>query len=429
MQRHGATMDQLREMAAQARLPGDFKIEETYRIRKGNGLKFTINGKTGFAYFSTDPKALEAGRSDTVLEEGKSGDRHYRIYDGGSGRQPPPIPPSSLPPPGKPGDDWFRFPDPFKAAVEEQKKVDPRALTIAILFHDDSVVRRIGEEEERILGPTPREVRAQIEEYNQADPGPDKVFAAQQLADMLLVDVDAVLPPDRDHLYLVLDSELPADLPLPLIAELAGGYPKALTRPREFYAVRPKKPERLREVLGRPRAVADIGKTVVWITDDLRGTTEYAATVEAIEAAGATVNETPPEGGTLLMLGSGEANWRMTLNDGSKILPDSSELRETLKRIDHLSAVNVALTEPRVNQLHTRRVDSERAFRDVQETVVAIREGTGKESLDRIQRERAQREQQDQRENLTIKQNLGKMSQQDWENMNQNNKPTWQMET
>src|SRR5262249_37657636 len=97
----------------------------------------------------------------------------------------------------------------------------PRRVTIRFAVEGGSVVRWVDDGHKVVLTVTPSEVEELRKNYVNASWGPKRIFAAQQLADTLLVDLNNQFPQGRTELIQISENNLLGDISLPWVQELA----------------------------------------------------------------------------------------------------------------------------------------------------------------------------------------------------------------
>jgi hypothetical protein len=249
------------------------------------------------------------------------------------------------------------------------------------------------------------EVREQVEAFQNAHDPAEGTLAAQRLAGMLLVDLEAGDFENRRQLILVLDDGLPLDLPLPLIAELSAEGPASFRTIPQLQSTRLLKPTTkdeedaavaaLEPILTQaPHGVAP-ETMMVWIADTLRSRPEYAGHVERLRELGYRIGEVPTATETLVILGQGSADWSVTLADGQRRTADSLHPAEYAA----LLAINAEVGDGRTKQLHTLKTAEGEALAELEDLLKDIAEREGdpldevlrRRTLDKLEREKAER--------------------------------------
>lgn len=222
LSRQGLPENEVLRVIKQSPLPDGISIDRVFAINSGYGMEFTAKGKKGYAYFTGNADQLKIPGGPDPVEIGQSGGMHYAIYDGG-GSNKPPIPPrrgggGGNGPPNPP---TGGFHDAYRLAIVEQKKKRPERVTIWFAVEDGGGVRWVDDGPKVVLNVTPSMVEDLRKSYERAPLGPEKVFAAQQLADVVLVDLNSHFPQGRTELIQISENNLMGDVSLPLVQELA----------------------------------------------------------------------------------------------------------------------------------------------------------------------------------------------------------------
>jgi hypothetical protein len=218
LRRQGMSRNEVLRIVNGHPLPNGISVDRLFAITGGEGIEFTANGKKGYAYFAGKPDQVKAPNGLDPVEIGEGGGRYYAVY--GSGGSKPPIPPrgggggiSQLPPDG--------FQKTYLKGIAEQKKRQKDRVTIRFAVEDGSLVRWVDDGPKIVLAVSPSEVENLRKDYENATLGPDKLFAAQKLADALLVELDEQFPEGHRELVQMSENDVIGDISLPLVQELA----------------------------------------------------------------------------------------------------------------------------------------------------------------------------------------------------------------
>lgn len=375
------------QLMGRGRFPAGFKVERCFQIRDGHGIQFTAGSRRGYAYFTDGPPPGAPGYEEIEQQELPTG-RSVVIYGGGSGQ--PPEPPIDGPTLGAadPGDH-----DPWRRvylAIDRQEESRPEALTV-VFQEDGNRVFRFVNKRLRVLPASPEWIRERRRRLDEHPPTERKLRAAQELAKVLLMDLDEDLPPgERSVLHQLSAPGLPGSYSLPTLAELAR-HPMAerLRSFTEVYWSRLDNPD-LEEILSTPSRPVEIEKTVVWIADALRSRPGYERLVEALERSGAGVNRSPREEETLVLIGSPESEWVATLGDGAVRRIGTEELRRDLGATSAVVALGAALSEEdrsATRRFHRLEVTAEQALETGRRLLEALARDSGRKPLDEVLRE------------------------------------------
>ena len=219
MLRQGMSDKEVLNSIRQFPFSGELSIDGVFHIRDGYGIEFTANRKKGYAYFASNSRQLEIPGGPAPIVKGDAEGRYYAIYGGGGGKKPP-IPPTasvggagSIPP--------DRFERDYLVAIDDQKRDQPQRVTIRFTVENGAVVRRVDDGPQAALNVTPSQITDLRRRFENAKRGPEIVFAAQKLADALLVDLDKQFPRGRKELVQISQDDLLGKISLPLVQELA----------------------------------------------------------------------------------------------------------------------------------------------------------------------------------------------------------------
>lgn len=238
-------------------LPRGINIIHVFDIEGGKGIEFAANGKRGYAYFGKTPDQVKAPAGRKAIETGECGGGYYAIYDGGSFQTPPaspgggggsgagggggsvppnsssggsgggggsqsPIPPKSIRMVVGPSSQPDEFRNIYHAGIVEQKKHQPERVTIAYAVENGSLVRWVDDGPKVVLDVSPSQLSDLRDCYQNARFGPDKLGAAQKLADAILIGLNDQFPEGRKELVQLSEDNLLADISLPMLHELGG---------------------------------------------------------------------------------------------------------------------------------------------------------------------------------------------------------------
>jgi hypothetical protein len=344
------------------------------------------------------------------IDEGTFGPRRYVLLDGGDGGGPP-IPPIGTDTEGgkNGGDNWDKL---YVATIKEQQEQNPGAVTFRLQILGQSLVRWLNDQRQ-LLAITPDELRKRVNKFRQTNPGPDRILAAQRLSEVLFVGLDPDMPPGASILYQISEDDLLGDLSLPYVASLAGDEEaKPLAAISEVYFTPWK---RSREDLGalsrRPEPV-DVRKTTFWISDALRGSPQYAGVSESMRQKGVRVNEDLVTGDTFVLIGLGKDE-TITLLDGTKISTTSSKFQDAIRNAGSVVTVNFVLASgirDSAKQVKSEKIAAERSLARGLDLVQEIAKGSGRESMDRVQRKRGASRRKEFRESQTLRSTLENLS-------------------
>ena len=373
------------ELMGRGRFPAGFKVERCFQIRDGHGIRFTAGSRRGYAYFTDGPPPDAPGYEEIDRQELPTG-RSVVIYGGGGSGEPPIDGPTlGAADPGD-RDPWRRV----YLAIERQEESRPEALTVAFQ-EDGNRVFRLVNKRPQVLTASPEQIRELRRRLDEHPPTERKLRAAQELARILLMDLDEDLPPgERSVLHQLSAPGLPGSYSLPTLAELAR-HPMAerLRSFTEVYWSRLDNPD-LEEILSTPSRPVEIEKTVVWIADALRSRPGYDRLVEALERTGAGVNRSPREEETLVLIGSPDVEWDATLEDGAARKIGTEELRRDLGPTSAVVGLGAALSEEdrsATRRFHRLEVTAEQALETGRRLLEAIARESGRRPLDRVLRE------------------------------------------
>ena len=197
--------------------PPGVTVDRVFATAEGHGVEFTANGKRAYAYFGRRAESVKATGVEAIEHGGGDGFA-YSVYDGaGSGK--PPIPPVDRPRGPEPPDGFRRR---FLAVIPDQKKNHPERATIVYTMRDDRILRAVDDEKPQPLDVSHTEVRERVRLYQNAQLGPDKIFAAQRLSDALLSGLNPQLPAGRTELVQIFEGDVLDDVSLPIVQAIAG---------------------------------------------------------------------------------------------------------------------------------------------------------------------------------------------------------------
>jgi len=414
MLRRGMSEETVKKSVAQANLPGNLKIVGCHAVPglpDGFIIDFQLNGKSGYILFSSQDSPLLNGEQPGKIEHGTTGDRYFALFDGGSGKKPPnkPVfPTSPSEPPGSGG-----FSKRLWLVVEELKKDKERKEVTLAFFLQDGVLFRAVDDKRRPLDVPLHRIAGLARAYDASRLGPERLFLSQQLASLLLIDIDLDLPAGAIVLKQISERDVLGEISLPHLAALAKEPGTSrLASFEETYVVPWEEAQSDLSTLSRQPAVVSAAGTVVWISEGLAASSEYAATLEALRSAGIRVNESPQPGSTLLLLGSGEAGWRVRLQDGRTVTSSSAALGTALRTAGQVASFGVALPKSvssKAAQISAHDIAKDRVLSTGRELVEEIRKSDGRETLDRILRRKARIELEKTREKLARKQELERL--------------------
>lgn len=415
MLRRDDSVDQVRAFVARANLPAGLEILQSYPVPslpEGIGIDFQVNGKQGYILLSSQPSLQLTADQPGKIEYNMMGDRHYAIFDGGSGRKPPTLPPAASSPSG-PGDFGRRFQAFFEERKQKRQGASWQDVTLAFFVVNGVLVRAV-DDRRQSLGATRKEIIRLYQAYKAAKLGEERLALAQELAALLLPDIDRDLPEGRTILRQISERDMLGDLSLAHLAALAKEPgTNRLAGFQEVYMVPWETARTDLSPLDRTPAPVSTDGTVVWIADSLATKNEYASTLEALRAAGIRVNETLRPGDVLVLLGGGESNWRVTLQGGKIATSNSQTFQTAVRTASQIASFGFIVPKTlasQAEQISSHEVARDQVLSTGRELVEEIRKSQGKESLDRLVRRRARAERAKARDRLARKSELQRIS-------------------
>jgi hypothetical protein len=388
------------EVLAQTGLPDGARIIRTFAIAHGHGMEIEHNGARVFFYFGATPEAVAAGVGSRLLEDGSAGGRFFASY-GGGGDQQPPIPPAGPPGPADPGDFGRRI----QRAVVVRDQTSHEAVAVTFETDGEELVRRVDGRNATPLGITVTVAAAMFQTFKKARSGPDKLYAAQEIARVLLADIDGQLPAKKTRLQLIAAGDFLADQSLPEIAKLARDPGSArFAQLAESYVTPWAQAQRSLDALSRAPSRATVGTMVVWIADDLRASPAGRQALNAIAATGVRVNELPRHGDVLFLLGASSASWAITLKDGGpSVHAADARLKQAVSAAGSVVAFNILLPNDvaaAAKELRAQPLPPPEALGLTAKVAQALEKKTGATPVDRVLREATANEAERARDSL-----------------------------
>jgi hypothetical protein len=382
---------EVRRLLDQSDLPPAFQVVHCYSEGDVRWVEFRVGAKTGYAAFGPRSSFVSPVTGAMELEAGALPDgRHYAVYDGGSGGPPLKPPRFTTTPPADDG--------PFRrvhVAFERQQRENPGALTIAYGISGNQVHRFVNGTVQ-LLPASPTLLADLRRRLDEEPPGPERLEAAQRLAELLLMGIEEDLPAGPiTALYQVSGENVLGRYALPFLATLAA-HPSAerLRSIGEVYAVSPAARD-LEAILSEPAPPVDVGRTVVWLSDRLADHPGYPEVVAAIEEAGARVNVLPADGDTLVLLGDPRGGWAVGLEEGQERRAGTADFRADVARASAVVAIGAGLSAEDLAEargVHTIEASADHVLELGRKTVEAISRASGRETLDQAVREIASEE-------------------------------------
>ncbi|NJL29315.1 MAG: hypothetical protein HC897_16225 [Thermoanaerobaculia bacterium] len=396
--REGGDLGSMGSELAAFGLPADF-LREGFAIEGGWGIAFRWKGRPGYFYLRRQP--FEKSSYDGyVVERGETGGFYYLLAGGGHGDGLPPIPPGNgggpQEPPGR---------GPWLALIEKQKERNPGACDLRFDVVDDRLHRMLGRGDWIVLAASLEEVRRQADALEHAPNPEQRILAAQQLGAMLLVDLEDGPLAGADRLYLLLDPQLPQDLPLQLIAELSSEGPESLRTLPEIYSRELPRAEteaeaaaviaQLEPSLTRPPAGVDVDRTVILIDSDWNERPETKTQLDRLRQLGFKINEASEQAELVLLLGSTPAAWSVQLDGQRRLDAGTSDWKALFPNLSDLAAIDATVADGQARVLHDLKRGREEALDELVQIAEEIVRRKG-EPLERILRRKS-------KENLKIK--------------------------
>jgi hypothetical protein len=363
------------------------RVVRVFAVAGGHGMEIEHDGESTFVYFGATAAAVTAGAGVEPLEAGNFGGRHFAAYGSGGGRQPP-IPPTGAAGPVDPGD----FGHAIQRAVVVRDQTSRDAVAVSFIVVGGEVVRLVDGRHSTPLGIQVAAAAAAVQSFRQARSGPDKLYAAQQLAGMLLVDIDRQIPAGKSRLQQISAGDFLGNLSLPYVAKLAHDPgSKRLGEIAETYTLPWDHARRNLEALSRAPARAMAATTVVWIADDLKTSAAGQQAVRSIAATGVRVNELPRRGDALILLGAQARNWVVTLKgDSVPVTASDARLLQAVRAAGSVVALNVELPQGVsgvAKELRAQALPGAQALDLVTRIAQVLEKQGGEASLDRLLRE------------------------------------------
>jgi hypothetical protein len=365
-------------------LPSGARIVRAFAIPGGHGMEIERDGESFFVYFGATAGAVAAGANAELLEGGIAGGRHFASY--GGGRQPP-IPPTGPPGPVDPGDFGRRI----QRAVVVRDQASHDAVAVTFLVIGGEVVRLVDGRRPTPLGIQIAAAAAAVRAFKEARSGPDKLYAAQQLARSLLADVDLQLPAGKSRLQLMSADDFLGNLSLPYIAKLARDPGSTrFAELAETYVTPWDQARKNLEPLSRAPARATAAGTVMWITDDLKATAAGQQALQSIAASGVRVNELTKHGDVLFLVGAQAAHWKVTLPSGAPVTGSDGRLLQAIRAASSVVTLNVQLPDGVAAAAREHRhqaLPGDQALELARKVAQLLARQPGEASVDRVLRE------------------------------------------
>jgi len=387
MSRNGGNLEEIRQVTENAQIEG-LTIENVYRVEGGTGIQFMVNGiGRAYIYFVDRPSRInDVEPSFRKIDEGNLDNRYYVIYEGGGGNRRPPIPPNGGGPTDGGGSSWNRWNRVYLAAIHQQRRENPEAVTIRLTERNNKeVYLQVDDQKGHFIGVSPEQLKELVKVFEESE-GPGKILEASELAKIF---ADLSLPSDRTVLYQISQDDMIGNLSLAFIARLNGD--NTFDHIREQYTVGWNGAQNDLDGIINPVPVANINNTIVLISDQLRNIPEYQDTLQSMQREGVTVNHIPSgEIQTVILLGSNSDSnntWNATMADGREIRLDSNNLRNIIQSAENVVLFNSNVTNSdRVKRLYSNNLNiPDRDVLDLgRQLVEEIRESQG--SIDSILR-------------------------------------------